>query len=68
MACAGALSAVRSAGSGADRIWVTHGFTGPVVRWLRELGRDAIAVETRFEGERADLALPEPGVDATEAE
>jgi hypothetical protein len=39
-----------------------------VVRWLRELGRDAVAVETRFEGERADLAVPEPGADPTEAE
>jgi putative mRNA 3-end processing factor len=47
--------------TGAERIWVTHGFTATVVRWLREQGRDAIAVETRFEGERADLAVPEPG-------
>jgi putative mRNA 3-end processing factor len=54
--------------TGAERIWVTHGYTGPVVRWLRELGRDAVAVETRFEGERADLAVPEPGAGATEAE
>src|SRR6188472_2107477 len=51
--------------TGAERIWVTHGYTAPVVRWLRELGRDAVAVETRFEGELAD---PEPGGDASEAE
>jgi putative mRNA 3-end processing factor len=54
--------------TGAERIWVTHGFTAPVVRWLREMGRDAVAIETRFEGERADLAVPDPGVDASEAE
>ncbi len=42
------------AATGAERVWVTHGFTGPVVRWLREHGLDAVAVETRFEGERDD--------------
>jgi putative mRNA 3-end processing factor len=42
--------------TGAARIWVTHGFTGPVVRWLRERGLDAHAVQTRFEGERDDDA------------
>jgi putative mRNA 3-end processing factor len=42
--------------TGADRVWVTHGFTGPVVRWLRERGLDATAVRTRFEGEVDDAA------------
>jgi putative mRNA 3-end processing factor len=42
--------------TGADRIWVTHGFTTPVVRWLRERGLDAQAVPTRFEGETDDDA------------
>ncbi len=37
--------------TGAERVWVTHGFTGPVVRWLRERGLDARAVQTRFEGD-----------------
>ena len=45
--------------TGATRILVTHGYTGPVVRWLRERGMDAEAVETRFEGERDDAAMPE---------
>jgi putative mRNA 3-end processing factor len=40
--------------TGAERVWVTHGFTGPVVRWLTEHGLDALAVQTRFEGERDD--------------
>jgi putative mRNA 3-end processing factor len=42
------------ASTGAERVWVTHGFTGPVVRWLRENGLDAQAIATRFEGERDD--------------
>ncbi len=38
--------------TGAAEIWVTHGFTAPVVRWLTERGLNARAVQTRFEGER----------------
>ncbi|MEX2260339.1 MAG: ligase-associated DNA damage response exonuclease [Bryobacteraceae bacterium] len=37
--------------TGAESVWVTHGYRTPLVRWLREKGRDARAVETRFEGE-----------------
>jgi putative mRNA 3-end processing factor len=48
------MSAIEA--TGAARVWVTHGFTGPVVRWLREGGLDAQAVQTRFEGERDDDA------------
>jgi putative mRNA 3-end processing factor len=40
--------------TGAERVLVTHGFTGPVVRWLRERGLSADALATRFEGERDD--------------
>ena len=40
--------------TGAEEVWVTHGFTAPVVRWLTERGLDARAVQTRFEGERDD--------------
>jgi putative mRNA 3-end processing factor len=47
--------------TGAEEIWVTHGFTGPVVRWLRERGLDAREVQTRFEGERDDEAAEEAG-------
>ena len=48
--------------TGAERVWVTHGYTGPVVRWLRERGLDAQAVQTRFEGEGDDDATrPEDG-------
>jgi putative mRNA 3-end processing factor len=40
--------------TGAGEVWVTHGYTGPVVRWLKDMGMDARAVQTRFEGERDD--------------
>jgi putative mRNA 3-end processing factor len=35
----------------AERIWVTHGYTGPVVRWLRENGWEADAIQTEYSGE-----------------
>lgn len=47
------LAAIEATGAG--DIWVTHGYTGPVVRWLRERGLEAKAVATRFEGERAEV-------------
>jgi putative mRNA 3-end processing factor len=37
--------------TGAENIWVTHGYTAPLVRYLRETGLKAEAIETRFEGE-----------------
>jgi putative mRNA 3-end processing factor len=40
--------------TGAERILVTHGYIAPVVRWLREHGREAYGLETRFEGEQDD--------------
>ena len=51
--------------TGASQVWVTHGFTGLVVRWLQEKGIDARAVHTRFEGERED---DEPGQQPAEHE
>src|SRR5579859_494217 len=39
--------------TGAERIWVTHGYTAVLARWLSERGLDAIALQTRFEGESA---------------
>ena len=47
------LAAIRE--TGAERVWATHGYTGVLVRWLRERGLDARAVETRYEGEREDV-------------
>jgi putative mRNA 3-end processing factor len=57
----GLLGAIEA--SGAGEVWVTHGFTEPVVRWLRERGIAAQAVHTRFEGERDD-EVSEGGDDA----
>ena len=51
------LAAVEA--TGAQEVWVTHGFTAPVVRWLREKGLDARAIQTRFEGERDDEVAEE---------
>lgn len=38
----------------AERVLVTHGFQRPLVRWLREQGLQAEALETPFEGEQDD--------------
>lgn len=42
--------------TGAQRVWVTHGYTAIVTRWLLEHGIEAQAVSTRYEGERDDSA------------
>jgi putative mRNA 3-end processing factor len=33
--------------TGAETVWVAHGYRAPLVRWLQEHGRAALAVETR---------------------
>jgi putative mRNA 3-end processing factor len=58
------LSAISA--TGAERVLVTHGFTGPVVRWLRDHGLRADALATRYEGERDD-ATDTPGDGASDA-
>lgn len=44
--------------TGAEHVIATHGFTGPLVRYLRENGRSAEEFTTRFkgEGEEAETA------------
>ena len=42
--------------TGAERIGVTHGYIPVVVRYLREQGMDAYAIETRFREESDDSA------------
>ncbi len=44
--------------TGAQRIFVTHGYTAQFARWLSEQGYEAGIVETEFEGETLDT---EPG-------
>lgn len=43
--------------TGAEKILLTHGRTGPMVRWLQESGRDAQALHTEFIGERDDVEI-----------
>jgi putative mRNA 3-end processing factor len=38
-------------GTGAERVWVTHGFREPLVRWLTERGLDASVVASSWKGE-----------------
>jgi putative mRNA 3-end processing factor len=46
----GLLQAVRA--TGAEQVWVTHGYVAVLVRYLREQGLDARGAPTLFEGER----------------
>jgi len=39
------------AGTGAERVFVTHGHITPLVQWLNEKGLDARAMKTELEGE-----------------
>lgn len=38
--------------TGAEQVWVTHGFTNTVVQWLTEQGRDAHVLPTRWGDEQ----------------
>jgi putative mRNA 3-end processing factor len=57
----GLLDTVRT--TGAEHVWVTHGYRGELVRWFTEHGLDALAVQTQFEGEQ-----DETGADPAEAD
>jgi putative mRNA 3-end processing factor len=46
--------------TGAQRVFVTHGYTAVFRHWLETQGYDAGIVETRF-GEEAESAPPENG-------
>ncbi|MCA1684906.1 MAG: ligase-associated DNA damage response exonuclease [Planctomycetia bacterium] len=58
----GLLSAIDA--TGAEQVWLTHGYTSVVARYLRDLGRDTRTISTRYEGERddspAEAAADEP--------
>ena len=45
--------------TGAERVFVTHGYTAAFSRWLSEQGYDAALVDTEFEGESLDQPDPE---------
>ncbi len=40
--------------TGAERVYVTHGYTDPFRRWLEEQGFDAHVLATEYEGESLD--------------
>jgi putative mRNA 3-end processing factor len=42
--------------TGAETVLLTHGYTAVVARWLREQGKDAHILPTRYEGERDETA------------
>ncbi len=46
--------------TGAETVWITHGYSAVLARWLRERGTDAQIVPTRYEGERDASADEEP--------
>ena len=48
----GLLGAIEA--TGAEQVLVTHGYRGPLVRWLMEHGKQARSLETRYEGEREE--------------
>ena len=48
----GLNAAIRA--TGAERVFVTHGYTSVFARWLAEQGYDAQVLETEYEGESLD--------------
>jgi putative mRNA 3-end processing factor len=58
----GLCSTIRA--TGAQKVWVTHGYTEVLARWLREQGVDAATVRTPYEGE-SDTADNVPGEEGT---
>lgn len=54
----GLTEAIRA--TGAERVLVTHGYTQPMVRWLREQGLEAAELATRYVGEQREEASSEP--------
>ncbi|MEM6595294.1 MAG: ligase-associated DNA damage response exonuclease [Pseudomonadota bacterium] len=54
----GLNSAIKA--TGAERVFVTHGYTSQFTKWLCDQGYDARVVETEFEGESLDTPETEP--------
>lgn len=62
----GLLAAIR--GTGAQRIYVTHGYVPVMVRWLGEQGFDARPMESEYGGEQDDPPVAVPGTEPAGAE
>lgn len=54
--------------TGAERIFVTHGYTAIFRRWLEEQGYQAEIVETEFEGESLETSATTPTDEASETD
>jgi putative mRNA 3-end processing factor len=54
----GLLQAIND--TGAEQVFLTHGRTGSMVRWLQEAGRTAATLQTEFVGERDDVEIDAP--------
>lgn len=52
--------------TGAEIVWLTHGYTAVVARWLGERGREAHAVATRYESESERDETPAAKAEATD--
>ena len=50
----GLVSAVKA--TGAEKVYVTHGYSDTFSRWLSEQGLEAQVLDTLFEGERREVA------------
>ena len=57
----GLLDAIRA--TGAERVWVTHGYSAVLARWLHDQGFDTATVATHFEGEPDDAGSDEGDVE-----
>ncbi|TGD66350.1 ligase-associated DNA damage response exonuclease [Tabrizicola sp. WMC-M-20] len=62
----GLNTAIRA--TGAERVFVTHGYTTPFRRWLEEQGYDAGIVQTEFGGDEADTDTEAEPDSATKSE
>jgi putative mRNA 3-end processing factor len=51
------LNAIKA--TGAEKVWVTHGYSSVVARYLNERGYEARVLETQFEGELDSGDAPE---------
>lgn len=54
--------------TGAERIFVTHGYAGAFAQWLREKGMNAQAVNTQYEGELAEITGTDKALEKVDKE
>ncbi len=62
----GLLEAINA--TGAENIYVTHGYTSQMSRWLNTQGYNAQVLETRYTGERLDSSPEEAETESAEVD